>query len=174
MKLTYTITNEDYKDIISYSLRERDRTPRARIMLFLKTAGLLLLVFVLILCNPFTMKQKITLIIAAALAAAVNYFTSRAYDWKASGILSQMEKKNQIHPGFWDEHTLEPKEDGLLMTYGTTEYLLPWYNLIQPELDQNFLFIKNCQGSIVEGVPRNILSDEEIQELMEIFEKYQN
>ena len=173
MKLSYKITQDDYKKLIEYTLKEQARTPRARFFFLLSTVGILILVTLLILTNPFTMRQSITLAAAAVLAAAANFYSSRSYHKKAENVFNQMMKKRTIQPSFWDEHSLEPKEDGLLMTYGKTEYLLPWYNLIAPELDADFLYIKNVQGSVVEGVPNTAIAADEVRKLMEIFEKNQ-
>lgn len=173
MKLSYKITQDNYKKLIEYTLKEQARTPRARIFFLLSTVGILILVTFLILTNPFTMKQNVTLAGAAVLAAGVNFYAGRSYARKAENYFTQMMKKGTIQPSFWDEHTLEPKEDGLLMTYGTTEYLMPWHNLIAPEMDSDFLYIKNVQGSVVEGVPNDAIAANEVKALMDMFEKYQ-
>ncbi len=167
MKLTYSVSREDYKKLIEYMLKEQARSLRSRIMGFLSTWGLLLLVAFLVVNNPLTLKQKIILTAAAILAAGVNYFTSRTYRWKAGTMFEQMEKKGQIHPSFWQEHSLEPQEKGLMMIYGETEYLLPWQQLKEPELDENFLYIKNMQNSVVEGIPMPVFTDITAQDFIQ-------
>lgn len=173
MKLSYKVTEEDYKKIIEYTLKERANMLYSRIFFLLSTVGILILAGILIYTYPFTMFQNATLFGAALLAAGANYFSRRAYHQKAANLFTQMMKRGTIQANFWNAHSLEPKEDGLLMIYGDTEYLLPWHNLTAPELDEDFLYIKNVQKSVVEGVPRCAVSENHLKQLKELIEHYQ-
>lgn len=173
MKLSYKVTEEDYKKIIEYTLKERAKLPYSRVFFFLSTVGILILAAMLIMTYPFTMMQNVTLFGAALLAAGGNFFSRRAHKQKASNLFIQMMKRGTIQANFWNAHSLEPKEDGLLMIYGDTEYLLPWHNLTAPELDEDFLYIKNVQKSVVEGVPRRAAADKDLNQLKELIEVYQ-
>lgn len=174
MKLAYKVTEEDYKKIIEYTLKEQAKTPRARIFFLLRTAGILILAAVLIFSYSFSFKRNLILFGAALLAAGANFLSSRAYTQKAANLFTQMMKRKTIQPCFWKAHKLEPKEDGLLMIYGDTEYLIPWNNLIAPDLDDDFLYIKNLKKSVVEGVPRCAVSKDHLNEFMDLMNKYQN
>lgn len=174
MKLTYKVTEDDYKKIIEYTLKEQAKTPRSRIFFLLRTVGLLVLAAVLVLCYSFSFKRDLILFGAALLAAGGNFLSCRAYKQKAENLFTQMKKRKTIQPCFWKPHKLEPREDGLLMIYGDTEYVIPWNNLIAPDLDDDFLYIKNIKKSVVEGVPRCAVSKDHLNEFMELMKTYQN
>lgn len=174
MKLTYKVTEEDYKKIIEYTLKERAKSPRSRIFFLLSTVGIPVLAAGLIFCYSFSLKRSLILFGAALLAAGANFLSSRAYTQKAANIFTQMMKRKTIQPCFWKPHKLEPREDGLLMIYGDTEYVIPWNNLIAPDLDDDFLYIKNIKKSVVEGIPRCAVSKEHLNEFMELMKEYQN
>lgn len=174
MKLSYKVTQDDYKKIIEYTLKEQAKTLRSRIFFFLRTIGILLLAAVLILCYSFSFKRNLILLGAALLAAGANFLSSRAYKQKAENLFTQMMKRKTIQPCFWKAHKLEPREDGLFMVYGDTEYVIPWNNLIAPDLDDDFLYIKNIKKSVVEGVPRCAVSKDHLNEFMELMKTYQN
>lgn len=173
MKLTYSVSRDDYKNIIAYTLREKAATFRSRLFLFLGTIGQMLLVLGLILFYPITTTQKLVIAALSILAAVRNYFANRAFSFRSSSLLSQMESGGQIHPDFWKEHTLETQEDGLLLIYGENDFLFPWINLASAVLDENYLYIKNHAAVVLEAVPRTALPGTQAEELLEILKAHQ-
>jgi len=166
MNITYKISQKDYPKIIEYTLRQKARTKKSRIKLFIVTGGQMFLVLLLVLFYPLTREQKLLLSGVSILTAVLNLIYSRAFHFKASYLFSGLQSAGQFSPAFWEPHTLKAENDSLILIYGGERCLLPRKELFQIDEDKEFFYLLKDSSAIWEAVPKNAPGSQAVRELI--------
>jgi len=124
MKLTYTVTENDYIRLLTQLIRKKDRRPFAMVTLFLLTAGQMILIAWLCVYR-LERERWAFFIVWSVLIAAFTVLRRCTVRARARGTLYRLKANAQLPADYWKPHRLEETEDGLRLTYGDVRMLCP-------------------------------------------------
>ena len=117
MKLSYTVTKEQYIDLIAMTMKERTMKP-AQIALTAVMCGLpVVLVAVMLLTGGLRGMQMLLLSAAALALAAANLALRTRFHGRAKKELERMLENGRVPKGFFDRQTLALDDRGMELSY---------------------------------------------------------
>lgn len=156
MKLTYTVTENDYIQLLSQLISKKDRKPFSMLTLFLLTIGQMGIVAWL--CATRVERQNwVYLIVWSLLIAFITVLRRCTVRARAKGTLYRLKSNGQLVEDYWKPHRLEETDDGLRLTFGGTRILCPPGHLGALEENGDLLYIY-ADGTIFDIIPASAFS----------------
>lgn len=121
MKLSYTVSREEYLSALLYLLRRRGRAPWRRFTAFMLTAGQLLFVLAFCLSEALPRERAVFLLLLSGAVLALNACLYLPTRQRARLLLRRMKRSGQWDPEYEKTHRLSWQEDKLALRYGRTE-----------------------------------------------------
>jgi len=119
MKLTYTITAEDYQEAVAFQLRLKQKTLFSRLRYWLGSWGLLVVALYFGWSSPeYSLPVRILPVCAAALMLAVASYVRFGVERRAARELQKYIRSGALNEGFLGVHTLTVRKETILLEYG--------------------------------------------------------
>lgn len=159
MKLSYTVTKEQYIDLIAMTMKERTMKP-AQIALTAVMCGLPVVLVVFLLATGGLAGLQMMLLSAAALAlAAANLALRTRFHGRAKKELAKMMENGCVHKRFFDRQTLTLDEKGVQLSYPGVSSRYTWADYSGlVERKEAFLLYFGAEPSAI--VPFSAFEDE--------------
>lgn len=131
MRLSYTVSREEYLSALLYLLRRKNRTPWRRFTAFMLTAGQFLGVLVFSLSGALPREKAAVLVLLSGLVLVLNLCFYLPTPWRARLLFWRMKRDGQWNPEFEKTHQLTWQEDKLLLQYGKVRQKLAAASITQ-------------------------------------------
>lgn len=125
MKLSFSVSEEDYLSALLYLLRRKNRTPMRIFTSFVLTAGQFLGVLALAVSGLFSAGQSIFLVVLSAIVMVLNGIFYLPTPWRARMLHKKMKRSGQWDEEYEKRHTLTWEGDKLVLRYGKVCHRLP-------------------------------------------------
>lgn len=123
MKLTYTITAEDYQEAIAFQLRLKQKTAFSRLRYWLGSWGLLAVaIYFGVTRSAYSLPARILPAVAAAGMLLVVSWMRFHVDRRAARQLRRYLSSGAFDEGFLGFHTLSVRKDTILLEYGRSSH----------------------------------------------------
>lgn len=121
MKLSYTVTAEEYQQAVAFQIHLKQKTLFSRLRYWVGSWGLLLLAVYFALFRPqYTPLMRILPVAVAALMLAVASGIRFSVQYRAKRTLEKYVKAGVLNEGFLGLHMLSVRKDTILVEYGRT------------------------------------------------------
>lgn len=119
MKLTYTISAEDYLEALAFQLRLNQKTLVSRLRYWLGSWGIFVIALWFGVTHPeYQIFMRVFPAAMAALMLIVASLIRFRVDQRAARQLNQLIKNNTLNAGFLGTHLLSVRRDTILLEYG--------------------------------------------------------
>jgi len=119
MKLTYTITAEDYQEAIAFQIRLKQKTLFSRLRYWLGSWGLFLVSVYFGAARPeYPLTVRMIPAVIAALMLAIASGIRFSVERRAAGLLRKYVQSGALNEGFLGTHMLSVRRDTILLEYG--------------------------------------------------------
>ncbi|MBQ6469567.1 MAG: hypothetical protein IJJ50_05910 [Lachnospiraceae bacterium] len=162
MKYTYQVSQDDYLAMLASMIRKQDAKPFRRLLLVLLTIGQMGMALWLCLTR-LEKSQRVLLMTASVLLAALIVFWTFAVRFRAKGMLGQVRKTGQLPEDFWKLHRLEETKEGLALSYGSVRLVCDAGRLSFEKQENGQIWIQ-ADSKIFDIVPDSAFPSEERKE----------
>lgn len=125
MKLSYTVSKEEYLSALLFLLRRKSRTPMRIFTTFMLTLGQFMGVLAFCLLDSLDPWKKAVLLILSVIVGFANGLMCLPTPWKARMLLWRTKRNGQWDSEYEKRHNLFWEEDKLVLQYGKVRQKLP-------------------------------------------------
>lgn len=167
--LNYSVTPEDYEEMIRYELVKKKEKPLSKMDFWIGVGGPLILVFFLV---AFDLKTWLKVVCCLGIAASIFtlFFRTHFLDTRTRIAMRQVRQNGAKYKDFWERHHLYVRNEYLYVEYGRNKLSIDCKNIEGIDNTGNLALIRQEDG-FLDIIPYREVSESDLERTLNDIER---